>query len=261
MALDMDYIDVAARLVEFRAKHPDGSLQPADLSQPFRVVELGGQQYIVVVAAAYRTPDDPRPGVGMAYESFPGKTNFTRGSELQNAETSAWGRAIVAALAADTKRGIASAEEVRNRSAEQEPAQASEAQEIAASDFADEIQAAALQPTINDIAGRVKRSLEAGRITQPQYERLGRMAVAKVQTIGGTRDGTSNSDGGSAEPGPASSGPGPDGARAAVGGPGGDAEAGAVRPGVQPGVRGRTGVGGSAQTSRGRVDAPAAAGG
>lgn len=115
-----DYIDVAARIVEFRTQHPDGSLQPADPTTPYRVETIAGDTYIVVVAAAYRSPDDPRPGMGMAYEVYPGRTNFTRGSELQNAETSAWGRAIVAALAADTKRGVASAEEVRNRSAERE---------------------------------------------------------------------------------------------------------------------------------------------
>ncbi|SDT83845.1 hypothetical protein [Gordonia westfalica] len=40
---------------------------------------------------------------------------------MQNAETAAWGRAIVAALAADTKKGVASSEEVRNR--QQTPAQ------------------------------------------------------------------------------------------------------------------------------------------
>lgn len=116
-----DYIDVAARIVMFREQYPEGSLQPADLTHPYVVETIGAETYIAVVAAAYRTPDDPRPGVGMAYEVFPGKTNFTRGSELQNAETSAWGRAIVAALAADTKHGIASAEEVRNRTAEREP--------------------------------------------------------------------------------------------------------------------------------------------
>jgi hypothetical protein len=115
-----DYIDVAARIVEFRTQHPEGSLQPADPTTPYRVETIAGDTYIVVVAAAYRSPDDPRPGMGMAYEVYPGRTNFTRGSELQNAETSAWGRAIVAALAADTKRGVASAEEVRNRSAERE---------------------------------------------------------------------------------------------------------------------------------------------
>jgi hypothetical protein len=39
-----------------------------------------------------------------------------------NAETSAWGRAIIAVGAADSRKGIASAEEVRNRAAEREPA-------------------------------------------------------------------------------------------------------------------------------------------
>lgn len=118
--MDSSYIDVAARIVEFRGKFPDGSLQPADLASPYKIESIDGTTYIVVVAAAYRSPDDTRPGIGMAYEVFPGKSNFTRGSELQNAETSAWGRAIVAALAADTKQGIASAEEMRNRREEQE---------------------------------------------------------------------------------------------------------------------------------------------
>jgi hypothetical protein len=113
-----DYIDVAQRISDFRAQYPDGSLQPANLEKPYEVLTIGDQTFIVYAAAAYRSPDDPRPGIGLAYEAFPGKSNFTRGSELQNAETSAWGRAIVAALAGDTKRSIASAEEVRNRQAE-----------------------------------------------------------------------------------------------------------------------------------------------
>lgn len=115
-----DYIDVAARIVEFRERFPDGALQPADPAVPYRVETICGDTFIVVVAAAYRGPDDTRPGIGMAYEPYPGKTNFTRGSELQNAETSAWGRAMVAALAADTRQGVASAQEVRNRTAERE---------------------------------------------------------------------------------------------------------------------------------------------
>lgn len=107
----LDYIDVATRIVEFRSKHPEGSLQ--QISLEFR--EVNGSWWVIYTAAAYRTPDDQRPGHGTAWEPVPGKTNFTRDSELQNAETAAWGRAIVAALAADTKKGIASAEEVRNR--------------------------------------------------------------------------------------------------------------------------------------------------
>lgn len=114
--LPMDYIDVATRIVEFRTQHPEGSLQQASLD--FK--EVAGGWWVVYTAAAYRTPDDARPGMGTAWEPVPGKTNFTRDSEVQNAETAAWGRAIVAALAADTKKGIASAEEVRNRQAPEE---------------------------------------------------------------------------------------------------------------------------------------------
>ena len=110
-----DYVEVSQRIVEFRNAFPDGRLRPIDPARPYTIETVGEKTYIVVVAAAYRTPDDPNPGIGMAWEQYPGKTSFTRDSELQNAETSAWGRAMVAALAVDTKRGIATAEEVRAR--------------------------------------------------------------------------------------------------------------------------------------------------
>lgn len=107
----LDYIDVAARIVEFRTKHPEGSLQQHDL----QFVTVNGKEWVVYTAAAYRTPDDIRPGMGTAWEPVPGPTSFTRDSEVQNAETAAWGRAMVAALAVDTRKGVASSEEVRNR--------------------------------------------------------------------------------------------------------------------------------------------------
>jgi len=113
-----DYVDVATRLVEFREKHPEGSLQPAILDAPYVIEIIGDLTFVVYTAAAYRTPDDPRPGIGCAWEPFPGRTPYTKNSELMNAETSAWGRAILAVLAADARKGIASAEEVRNRAAE-----------------------------------------------------------------------------------------------------------------------------------------------
>jgi hypothetical protein len=110
-----DYVDVAERIREFRDKHPEGSLQQHSL----QFITFAGKDWCVFTAAAYRMPDDPRPGMGTAWEPVPGRTPFTRDSELQNAETAAWGRAIVAALAADTKR-IASANEVANRRADQQ---------------------------------------------------------------------------------------------------------------------------------------------
>jgi hypothetical protein len=113
----LDYIDVATRIIEFREKFPHGSLQSWKDPYVIEVKMPDGsiKSYMVYSAAAYRTPDDQLPGVGWAYEPIPGPTNFTRDSELQNAETAAWGRAMVAALAVDTKKGIASSEEVRNR--------------------------------------------------------------------------------------------------------------------------------------------------
>ena len=111
------YVDVAQRVREFREKHPEGSLQPWDPSTPYTIISLGDRTFVVYTAAAYRTPTDERPGIGIAWEPFPGRTPYTRDSELMNAETSAWGRAIIAALASDSKH-IASAEEVRNRQEE-----------------------------------------------------------------------------------------------------------------------------------------------
>lgn len=113
-----DYVDVAERLATFRELHPTGSVQPADPANAFRVVTIGDATYVAYTAAAYRSPDDPRPGIGSAWEPVPGRTPYTHDSELQNAETAAWGRAIVAALAADTRRGVASRQEIRARHAE-----------------------------------------------------------------------------------------------------------------------------------------------
>lgn len=111
-----NYVEVAERIREFRREFPEGSLQPVQPTEPYKIETIGERHFIVYTAAAFRTPEDPTPGIGTAWEPFPGKTSFTKDSELMNAETSAWGRAIVAALAADTQR-IASAEEVRNRAA------------------------------------------------------------------------------------------------------------------------------------------------
>ncbi len=111
--IDPDYVDVAERIREFYAKYPTGSLQALCDGVP---MEVGGHWYVKYVAAAYRTPDDPCPGVGAAWEPVPGPTPFTKNSELQNAETSAWGRAIVAVGIPSKK--IATAQDVQNRQAE-----------------------------------------------------------------------------------------------------------------------------------------------
>lgn len=112
MSFAEDYIPVPVRIQQFYARWPEGSIQPLWLDAPYRVLGEGETKWLVYGAAAYRYPDDPRPGVGLAWEQVPGKTPYTRGSELQNAETSAWGRAL-AALGFVTSKSVASAEEVR----------------------------------------------------------------------------------------------------------------------------------------------------
>lgn len=116
MAFAKDYVDVAERIRQFKERYPEGSLQQVSIE----FTEFAGQHWVIYTAAAYRTFDDPRPGMGTAWEPVPGKTNFTRESELMNAETSAWGRAIVA-VGIPTKK-IASADEVANRQATEKAA-------------------------------------------------------------------------------------------------------------------------------------------
>ena len=60
--LPADYIDVQSRIVEFRATYPEGTLQQHALD--FR--EIDNRWWVIYTAAAYRTPDDPRPGIGTA---------------------------------------------------------------------------------------------------------------------------------------------------------------------------------------------------
>jgi hypothetical protein len=102
-----DYIEVSERIQLFVEQYPTGSLQ-AD----WEMVERDSEQWLWVKAYAYRYPDDVRPGVGHAWEPVPGRTPFTKGSELMVGETSAWGRAL-AAIGIAVHRGIASASEIR----------------------------------------------------------------------------------------------------------------------------------------------------
>ena len=127
--LDPDYKQVPERLADLKAIHPDARLRPVDELEPFKIVTIpsvieteGGptevnRTFIVYAAACYRDETDALPAIGVAWEPFPGTTPYTRNSELMNAETSAWGRAIIAALRSESK-SIASAEDVRNRQAE-----------------------------------------------------------------------------------------------------------------------------------------------
>jgi hypothetical protein len=114
MSYDLsDYVDVAERIRIAKEVYPELSLQ-----SEWTYDILDGQTYIIVKAFAYRTPDDQRPGVGLAWEQLPGKTPYTKGSELMVGETSAWGRAL-AALGIEVRK-VASKQEVQAAQSRQE---------------------------------------------------------------------------------------------------------------------------------------------
>lgn len=106
-----NYVSVAERIDEFLRKHPDGRIQTEIAKHTDTVV--------IMRATVYRSPEDTCPSVAHSQLGIPGKTNFTRDSEVENAETSAVGRAL-AFMGFETKRGIASQEEVQSRHADHE---------------------------------------------------------------------------------------------------------------------------------------------
>lgn len=110
------YVEVNERIAAFYERYPEGNLSCGK----WFMRKVGDVEFVVYQAFAHRTPNDPKPAEGWAWEPFPGKTNFTRDSELMNAETSAWGRAL-AALGLEVKRSTASREEVRNRQTDEQP--------------------------------------------------------------------------------------------------------------------------------------------
>lgn len=100
------YVDVPSRMAAFYARFPEGSFQ----MDPPTFVEILGKSFVWSQGRAYRTPDDPAPGIGTAWEQIPGSTPYTRGSELMNLETSIWGRCCAAVM--PIEGSIATAEEV-----------------------------------------------------------------------------------------------------------------------------------------------------
>ncbi len=58
-----DYVEVSERIRQFVELYPTGSLQ-----SEWDYVMRDGEQWLVVKAYAYRSPEDARPGIGHAWE-------------------------------------------------------------------------------------------------------------------------------------------------------------------------------------------------
>ena len=110
-----DYIEVKDRIEKLYQDYPNASIQT-------EIIELTDKR-VTVKASVYTNPEDPIPTTGHSYMNIPGTTNYTRGSELENAETSAVGRAI-ALMGYEVKKSIASRDEVASKQVEEgyEPA-------------------------------------------------------------------------------------------------------------------------------------------
>lgn len=158
-----DYVPVNERIEAFYKQYPEGSIQG-------EIVELT-ESRVTVRALAYRNPNDEKPGVGHSSLNIPGSTTFTKGSEVENAETSAWGRAI-AALGFEVKRGVASREEVRNKQPEPKRAPATAAGAPPPAPAVDDLPPLTpieeLEPP-DDLAPRIERARAKG---QAQAEKV-----------------------------------------------------------------------------------------
>ena len=109
-----DYVQVKDRIARFYELFGSGRL----VTEGYELTrEPDDKPKVIIRAAAYRTPDDPHPGIGLSWMYLPGATPYTKGSEIENAETSAWGRAI-GSLGILIDGSIATANEVASKQGE-----------------------------------------------------------------------------------------------------------------------------------------------
>ena len=103
-----NYVEVADRLREWYEKYPTARIVTIVLEHT--------EKRVIVRAEVFRKAEETLPaGAGHSALAIPGTTPYTRGAELENAETSAIGRALVAAGLPSKK--VASADEVLSKRA------------------------------------------------------------------------------------------------------------------------------------------------
>lgn len=146
MAFAEDYVDVAERIRLLLAQYPNATITTSDP----RIVEIADRTFIEVTATVQCKDDTGRISKDTAWEPFPGKTPYTRDSEMMNASTSAVGRAI-GLLGIGLKKSVASSNEVRNR---------------------------------RDDSPRPEPSGNPGKATEPQLNAIRKMAASKGIAIG-----------------------------------------------------------------------------
>ena len=89
MNLD-NYVDVATRLKLALEKHPNLRVS----ERGHEIATFGDQTVLICTVCVWRDTDDEYPVIASASEPLPGKTPYTRNSELMVGMTSALGRAL-----------------------------------------------------------------------------------------------------------------------------------------------------------------------
>jgi len=115
MNLD-NYVDVATRLTLALERWPELRIQETGRE----IITIDGKPVLVCQITVWRTPDDPVPSIASAAEPIPGKTPYTRDSELMVGFTSALGRAL-GYMGIGLNGSIASANEVAARQTSDRP--------------------------------------------------------------------------------------------------------------------------------------------
>lgn len=108
-----DYVEVKDRLKAALDKFPELRV----VEEHAQLLIVGDRLFLVCRVAVHRTPDDPLPMVAAAWEPLPGRTPYTRDSELMVGMTSALGRAL-GYMGFGISKSIASANKVENRRTE-----------------------------------------------------------------------------------------------------------------------------------------------
>ena len=105
-----DYVDVPTRLAEALKRWPDLRVQE---TKPV-IVTVDNQQYIEICCYVWRDAADLKPSIAYCWEPIPGRTPYTKGSEMMNASTSCLGRAL-GFLGMGIGKSIASRNEIQAR--------------------------------------------------------------------------------------------------------------------------------------------------
>jgi hypothetical protein len=105
-----DYVDVPTRLAEALKRWPNLRIQE---TRPV-IVTVDNQAYVEISCTVWRDDTDPLPTTAYCWEPIPGRTPYTKGSEMMNASTVVLGRAL-GFLGMGIGKSIASRNEVQAR--------------------------------------------------------------------------------------------------------------------------------------------------